>query len=79
MRYQQSGDRHPQNRIRPASTGRIELPNLAVLNVGNSREQRKLQLFGEALIRDIKAYRHRKGRREETNALGNLFRSGGAR
>ena len=66
MAYHQHGDRHPQNRNRPASTGRLELPNLAAWGTTDSREQRKLQLFQQALIRDVEAFRHRKMRREES-------------
>ena len=79
MGYQKRGDRHPQNRNRPASTGRLELPNLAAWGITNTREQRKLQLYGESLLREVEAHRHRKRRRDETNALGKAFRSGGAR
>lgn len=79
MRYQQSGDRLPQNRNRPASTGRLELPNLAAWGITDTREQRKLQLYGESLLREIEAHRHRKRRREETNSLGKVFRTGGVR
>ena len=79
MAYHQRGERHPQNQSRPASTGRLELPNLAAWGITDSREQRKLQLYGENLLREIEAHRHRKHRRQETNSLGKVFRSGGAR
>ena len=68
MGYQQHGDRHPQNRNRPASTGRPELPSLAALDITDSREQRRLQLWGEAILRSIDEHNHRKARRREGGA-----------
>ena len=77
MTYHHGGERLPQNRNRPASTGRPELPNLAAWEITDTREQRKLQLYGESLLRETVAH-HRKRRREETNSLGKAFRRGGA-
>ena len=68
MAYHQHGERHPQNRNRPASTGRPELPSLAALDITNSREQRRLQLWGEAILRSIDEHNHRKARRREGGA-----------
>ena len=68
MAYHQSGDRHPKNRSRPASTGRPELPNLAAWGITDSIEQRRLQLWGEAILRSIDEHKHRKARRREGGA-----------
>ena len=68
MGYHQHGDRHPQNRNRPAATGRPELPSLEALDITDSREQRRLQLWGEAILRSIDEHNHRKARRREGGA-----------
>ena len=68
MGYQQHGDSHPQNRNRPASTGRPELTNLAAGGITDSIEKRRLQLWGEAILRSIDEHKHRKARRREGGA-----------
>lgn len=81
MRYNATGSPPHKGKSRPEAQTpkRLHVPNPAAWGITDTREQRKLQLFGEAVIRAIEAHRHRKMRRSETNALGNVFRSGGAR
>ena len=81
MRYQSMGSPPHNGKSRPESGSpkRLHVPNLAVWSDLNSIERRKLQLVAEALIRAVEVHRHLKMRREETNSLGKVFRSGGAR
>ena len=81
MRYQSTGSPPHNGKSRPemASQKRLHVPNFAVWPDLDSIERRKLQLVAEALIRAYEVHRHIKQRREETNSLGNIFRSGGAR
>ena len=80
MRYQQGDSPHKrESRSEIGSPKRLHVPNFAVRSDLDSIERRKLQLVAEALIRAYEVHRHIKQRREETNSLGSLFRSGGAR
>jgi len=81
MRYNATGSPPHKGKSRPemASPKRLHVPNLAVWSDLDSIERRKLQLFAEAVIRAAEVHRHLKTRRAETNALGNVFPSGGAR
>lgn len=81
MRYNATGSPPHKGKSRPemASPKRLHVPNLAVWSELDSIERRKLQLVAEALIRAVEVHRHLKMRREETNALGRAFRSGGAK
>lgn len=81
MRYHPTGSPPHKGKSRPemASPKRLHVPNFAVWSDLNSIERRKLQLLAEAIIRAAVVHRHLKTRREESNVLGNLFRSGGAK
>ena len=81
MRYHPSGSppHKGKSRSEMASPKRLHVPNLAEWFCQDSIERRKLQLLAEAIIRAAEVHRHLKTRRDETNSLGNFFRSGGAR
>ena len=81
MRYHSTGSPPHNGKSRPEgkTPARLHVPNLAVWSDIDSIERRKLQLYAEAIIRAYEVHRHLKRRREETNSLGNIFRSGGAR
>lgn len=81
MRYHNTGSPPHNGKSRPEgqTPKRLHVPNLAVWSELDSIERRKLQLLGEAIIRAAELHRHIKARRQETNTLGNLFRSGGGR
>lgn len=81
MRYQSMGSPPHKGKSRPEAQTprRLHVPNLAVWSELDSIERRKLQLYAEAIIRAYEVHRHLKHRRQETNSLGHLFRSGGAR
>ena len=80
MGYQQGDSPHKrESRSEIGSPKRLHVPNLAVWSDLDSIERQKLQLLGEAIIRAAEVHRHLKTRRAETNSLGNIFRSGGAR
>ena len=66
MRYQQGDSPNErESRFDGASTKRLSVPNLSVWNGIDSIEKRKLQLYGEAIIRAVEEHRHRKMRRSE--------------
>lgn len=81
MRYHSTGSPPHNGKSRPEgkTPARLHVPNLAVWSDIDSIERRKLQLLAEALIRAAEVHYHLKSRRAETNALGNAFRSGGAK
>ena len=81
MPYHQTGSPPYKGKSRPESGSpkRLHVPNFAVWSDLDSIERRKLQLLAEAIIRAAEVHRHLKTRRQETNSLGSLFRSGGAR
>lgn len=81
MRYQYTGSPPHNGKSRPEAQTpkRLRVPNFAVWSDLDSIERRKLQLLAEAIIRAAEVHRHIKTRREETNPLGNVFRSGGAK
>ena len=80
MRYQQGDSPHKrESRPEIGSPKRLRVPNFAVWSDLDSIERRKLQLLAEAIIRAAEVHRHLKTRRAETNSLGKVFRSGGAR
>ena len=68
MQYQQ-GDSRPfkrEGRSEDITTSkRLHIPNLAVWSDIDSIETRKLQLWGQAIIRAVEEHRHRKMRRNE--------------
>ena len=64
MAYQEGRFSSPERESRPAR--RLTQDNLNQLGELDSIERRKLQLFQQALIRDVQAFRHRKMRREES-------------
>ena len=64
MRYQQ-GDSPHKRESRHGDAKRLSVPNLSVWSVIDSIEKRKLQLYGEAIIRAVEEHRHRKMRRSE--------------
>ena len=68
MQYQQ-GDSRPfkrEGRSEDITTSkRLHIPNLAVWSDIDSIETRKLQLWGQAIIRAVEEQRHRKMRRNE--------------
>ena len=64
MTYQEGRFSSPKRESRPA--GRLTQDNFNQLGELDSIERRKLQLFQQALIRDVEAFRHRKMRREES-------------
>ena len=64
MTHQEGRFSSPKRESRPA--GRLTQENLNQLGALDSIERRTLQLFQQALIRDVQAFRHRKMRREES-------------
>lgn len=57
----------------PARTGPLKMPKLASIGLElDSVEQRKLQLWGNALIGSVEAWEHRKMRRSEGRKGGGL-------
>ena len=64
MTYQEGRSSSPKRESRPAR--RLTQDNINQLGELDSIERRKLQLFQQALIRDVQAFRHRKMRREES-------------
>lgn len=81
MRYHSTGSPPHNGKSRPEAQTpkRLSVPNLAVWSDLDSIERRKLQLVAEALIRAAEVHQHLKARRQETNTLANVFRSGGAK
>lgn len=81
MRYHSTGS--PPHNGKSRSEGdtpkRLRVPNLGDWSDLDSIERRKLQLLAEALIRAAEVHQHLKTRRQETNTLANVFRSGGAK
>ena len=67
MQYQK-GDSRPlkrESRSEGATSKRLHIPNLAVWSDIGSIEKRKLQLWGQAIIRAVEEHHHRKMRRNE--------------
>ena len=64
MTHQEGRFSSPKRESRPAR--RLTQDNINQLGELDSIERRKLQLFQQALIRDVEAFRHRKMRREES-------------
>ena len=67
MQYQQ-GDSRPfkrESRSKDTTSKRLHIPKLAFWNDIDSIEKRKLQLWGQAIIRAVEEHRHRKMRRNE--------------
>lgn len=81
MRHHATGSPPHNGKSRPEAQTprRLHVPNLAVWSELDSIERRKLQLYAEAILRAYEVHRHLKHRRQETNSLRNIFRSGGAR
>ena len=69
MRYQQGGSPHKRE-SRQGDARRLTVPNLAVWSGINSIEKRRLQLWGESIIRAVEEHRHRKSRRAEGRSTG---------
>ena len=69
MRYQQ-GDSPHKRESRQGDARRLTVPNLAVWSDIDSTEKRRLQLWGEAIIRAVEENRHREARRAEGRSIG---------
>ena len=70
MALHQQGDRHPQKRNRPASTGRSNNPNLAAWRTVDSIEKRPLQQWGSAVLQSLVEHKARKQMRAERSGHG---------
>ena len=70
MAYQQGDTRPHKRESRLHNGGRLTVPNLAVWSGIDSTEKRRLQLWGESIIRAVEEHRHRKARHGEGRSIG---------
>ena len=73
MRYHQGDSPYKrESRSEGGTSQRLQIPNLAVWSEINSIEKRKLQLWGQSVIRAVEEHRHRKMRRSEGKGNGGV-------